>query len=475
MKKVVMPAFAGMTERKLFMAENLEQRPLRVAIIGSGPSGFYAAEALLGSGKAVKVDMFDRLPAPFGLVRYGVAPDHLKIKNVIKIYEKIAARPEFGFFGNVQIGRDISVAELRRFYDAVIFACGAETDKKLGVPGEDLPGSHTATEFVAWYNGHPDYRDRTFDLSCEVAAVIGQGNVAMDVSRILCKTVDELKNTDIARHALEALAESKIKEVHLIGRRGPVQAAFTPPEIREFGELADCDPILDPQYLELNPESEQELNDTAHPMRRKNFEILKQYAARPPSGKKRKFVIHFFKSPQELVGEQKLQKVILERNALSGPAGKQKASGTGQLEELDCGLLFRSVGYRGVAIPCVPFDEKWGTFPNEKGRIQDNGKTVPGLYAVGWIKRGPSGVIGTNKPDAVETAGNLLQDAAQLPPCPDPDPEALVKFLKERKVRLIRFDDWKKIDAAEIARGQPTGKPREKFVVVEEMLKVIGS
>jgi len=457
------------------MPNNLgtSERPLRVAVVGSGPSGFYAAEALLHGEMAVTVDMFDRLPTPFGLVRYGVAPDHPKIKNVIKIYEKIAENPQFSFFGNVTIGKDISVSELRVFYDAVLFACGAETDKKLGIPGEDLPNSHAATEFVAWYNGHPDFLGRKFDLLQEIACVVGQGNVAMDVSRILCKTADELKKTDIAQHALEVLAQSKIKEVHLIGRRGPAQAAFTPPEIREFGELADCDPVLNPKDLELNPESQQELAEPANAPKKKNFEILKEFASRTALSKQRKFFIHFFKSPVEIQGSGRIQNIKLEINKLNGPAGKQKAEGTGQFDELPCGLLFRSVGYRGVAIEGVPFDEKKGVFSNQGGRIVDNNTVVPGLYATGWIKRGPSGIIGTNKPDSTETVGKLFEDVPKLTVCSKPDTQAVIAFLKKKKVCFVTFADWKKIDAVEIARGTALGKPREKFVRVEQMLKAI--
>ncbi len=450
------------------------ERPLRVAIVGSGPSGFYAAEELLSGKIKAKVDMYDRLAAPFGLVRYGVAPDHPKIKNVIKVYEKTAGNPDFSLFGNVLVGKDISVKELQAYYDAILFTCGAQTDNKLGVPGEDLSGSYTATEFVAWYNGHPEYRDRQFDLSHEVAVVVGQGNVAMDVGRILCKTVEELKTTDIAQHALDALAKSKVKEVHLIGRRGPAQAAFTPPEIKEFGELADCDPILDPNDLKLNPESEAELSDPTNAPKKKNFDVLKEYAERKPSGKSKKFVIHFFKSPKELKGSGRLESLVLEKNKLSGPAGKQKAEGTGRMEEMKCGILFRSVGYRGVPIPGVPFEEKKGIFPNQGGRITENGNVVSGLYAAGWIKRGPSGVIGTNKPDSVETVQNLIADAPKLKPCEKPDTNAAMAFLKGKGIKVVDFNGWKKIDAAEIAAGQKNGKPREKFVKTEDMLKVLG-
>ena len=450
-----------------------ETRPLRIAIVGSGPSGFYAAESLMSGAIKVKVDMFERLPSPFGLARYGVAPDHPKIKNVIKVYEKTAQHPEFSFFGNVNVGHDIAVEELKKFYDAILFTCGAETDKHLNIPGENLSGSHTATEFVAWYNGHPDYRNRRFDLSSETAVVIGQGNVAMDVSRILSKTVDELKNTDIAQHALEALAQSKIKEVHLIGRRGPAQAAFTPPEIKEFGELVDCDPIVDTKDLELNEASKKELENPANNNKRKNYEVLQSYASLTARDKRKKFVIHFLKSPVALEGNGKVEKMILERNVLSGEAGNQKAKGTGIKEEISCGLVFRSVGYAGMAIPGVPFDPQRAVFPNKEGRILNGSNAAPGLYAAGWIKRGPSGVIGTNKPDSEETVKKILEDVATLPPCPIPDSSSLAEYLKKKGVRAVTFEDWKKIDTAEIERGKLSGKPREKFVLKEEMLAVM--
>ena len=449
------------------------ERPLRVAIVGSGPSGFYAAQALLKSETKVSVDMFDRLPVPFGLVRYGVAPDHPKIKNVTIVYKKTAEQEGFSFFGNVNIGKDVSVEELKKFYDAVLFTCGAETDRKLGIPGEDLSGSYTATEFVAWYNGHPDYKDRQFDLSGEVAVVIGQGNVAMDVCRILSKTVDELKNTDIAQHALDVLAKSNIKEIHMIGRRGPVQAAFTPVEIREFGELTDCAPVINAKDLKISEVSQTELDDPKNAQRRKNFEILKSLSTHETSGKNKQFIVHFLKSPIELTGDGALEKVILEKNELSGEAGKQKARGTGVKEELQCSILFRSVGYRGQPIEGVPFHEQWGVFPNKEGRITENDKIVPGLYTAGWIKRGPSGVIGTNKPDSEETVAALFADLSTLTPCEQPDPSAISDFLSQKGIRFVSFADWQKIDASEINRGQKIGKPREKYVSIEEMMAVL--
>lgn len=451
------------------------ERPLRVAIVGSGPSGFYAAEALFKADLAVRVDMFDRLPTPYGLVRGGVAPDHGKIKSVTKVYDKIAANDGFAFFGNVEIGRDLAVDDLRRFYDAVLFASGAETDNRLGIPGEDLPGSCTATEFVGWYNGHPDYRDRVFDLSCEAAVVIGQGNVAMDVSRILAKTVDELRETDIAEHALDALAESKIRTIHLVGRRGPVQAKFTQPEIKEIGELADCDPIVHPADLELAPEDLDELTDATNQHSQKNFAVLQDFAKRNPAGKGRRYVMHFLKGPVELRGAGRVEEIVLEKNALTGPAGNRQAKGLGEYETLACGIVFRSVGYRGVAIPGVPFDERKGRIPNDLGRVLDNGAAVPGLYAAGWIKRGPSGVIGTNKPDSQQTVQSLLADLPSLRPCAEPDSAALAALLADRGVRHVSFADWVRIDAAESARGAAKGKPREKFTRINEMLAVLDS
>lgn len=450
------------------------ENPLRAAIVGAGPSGFYAAASLLQAGKNVTVDMFERLPAPFGLVRYGVAPDHAKIKNVIRIYEKIAENSNFSFWGNVAVGRDLGVQELKKFYDVVLLTCGAQSDRRLGIPGEELPGSYTATEFVAWYNGHPDFRDRKFDLSRRVAVVVGQGNVAVDVCRILCKTADELKNTDIARHALEALAESKVKEVHMVGRRGPAQSAFTPVEIREFGELADCDPVVDSHDLEINPASRTEL-ETAQGLRhKKNIEILRGFASPGSSGKGRKFFVDFLRSPIAIEGRGRVEKVILEENRLVGEPGRQTAQGTGRREEMGCDIFFRSVGYHGVLIEGLPFDDRAGIIPNQEGRVVESGRVVPGIYVAGWIKRGPTGVIGTNKPDSEETVRHIFEDLPGLAPCPAPRTDFLIEWLKKKNVRVVSFGDWKKIDAEEIKRGQPAGKPREKFTTAAEMLAVLG-
>ena len=453
-----------------------EQNPLLVAIVGSGPSGFYAAEALIKSEFEVNVDIIERLPSPYGLVRSGVAPDHPKLKTAINLYKKIADDPHFNLIANVTVGRDISIEDLRKTHHAVILTYGAETDRKLGVPGEDLKGSHTATEFVGWYNGHPDYRELEFDLSQDTAVIIGQGNVAADVSRILSKTVDELKHTDIAQHALDVLAESKLKEIHVIGRRGPAQAKFTPKELREFGELSDCNPIILEEDLQLNDESKKELEERTNVTNRKVYDQFCEYSKRElDSSKSKKCFFRFLMGPQEIIGNNQIEKLILEKNELSGEPFKQSAKGTNETIEINTGILFRSIGYHGIPMPGVPFHESWGTIPNEKGRVTENdGAVVEQLYTGGWIKRGPSGIIGTNRACSVETVTNLLNDIEKL------DTETKKHGAKEiyskldsKNVRHINFAEWSQIDTKEIEHGEPKGKPREKYTSIEEMLSVI--
>lgn len=454
-----------------------EARPLRVAIVGSGPSAFYSAQSLFNADLNIVVNMFERLPAPYGLVRYGVAPDHVKIKNVTKVYEKIAANPQFHFFGNVDIGKDLTVHQLRKYHDAVIFAYGASSDRKMGIVGENLKGTHTATEFVAWYNGHPDYKDLQFDLSGDTAVIIGQGNVALDVARILCKTVDELKETDIAAHALEALAKSNIKNVHIFGRRGPAQAAFTSSEMREFGELAECTAIVNPEELNFNEASQKELEDPKNAQKKKNVEVLKDLVEKRDDSKPRKFYIHFRKSPAAIYGDEndKLNRIYIEQNELFGEPGSQKSRGTGQKETFECSLVFRSIGYRGLAIEGLPFDENTGRIPNSEGRVEDSEHVSTGFYAAGWIKRGPTGIIGTNKPDAEETVTKLLEDINILIPGKNPSNQMLIDQLKELNIDYITFADWNMIDAEEIRRGEAAGKIREKFVDTNEILEFIKS
>jgi len=455
-----------------------EEKPLRVAIVGSGPAGFYTAEHILRhEGTHAEVDMFDRLPTPYGLVRFGVAPDHPKIKSVIRVYEKTAARPEFRFFGNVEVGIDISVEELRERYHAVVFAYGTATDRHLGIPGEELPGSHPATEFVNWYNAHPDFADREFDLSCERVVVIGNGNVAADVARMLALTEDELRETDTADHAIEAFSGAGVKEILVLGRRGPAQAAFTNPEVRELGEMADADIDIDQGEMEMEEISREWLeSDDSDPTNRRNVEIFTDFSQREPEGKNKAIVMRFLRSPVEIQGDGKVERIVIGRNKLErDESGRIRAVDTGERETIECGLVLRSIGYKGVPIEGLPFDEGRGLIHNDAGRVHDGeGAQVEGLYAVGWIKRGPSGVIGTNKKDAQETVNELFADleAGKIPEAElAGDRGAIEALLGERKPDHVTFEGWQAIDAAEVEAGKPHGRPRVKFCRVEELVE----
>jgi len=449
--------------------------PLRIAIVGSGPSGFYATEALFKSGLRIQVDMYERLPVPYGLVRSGVAPDHPKLKQVIQVYAGIAETPGFRFFGNVTIGRDISVQMLQSVYDATIYTCGAESDRRLGIPGEDLPGSHTATEFVGWYNGHPDYRDRVFDLSHETAVIFGQGNVAADVSRILAKTRDELKNTDIAVHALEVLANSRIRNIHVMGRRGPVQAKFTSKELKEFGELEQAVPVVDPAELQLNPASNIELADKNNTGTRKVYELFSEFAGGNNNAPgKRRVYFSFLKGPVEFTGNGRVEKVRLERNVLSGDAFQQSAQGTAEFIEIETGIVFRSIGYRGKPLAGLPFDEKRGLIPNRDGRIIDGDTVLPYQYVAGWIKRGPTGIIGTNRADSVATVASLLSDLQQSGKTRTVNSKIdPLQLLSTAGIKIVTYQDWQKINQLEISLGLSVDKPREKFTRVNEILQLL--
>ncbi|MEG3591842.1 MAG: FAD-dependent oxidoreductase [Pseudomonadota bacterium] len=570
-----------------------KKNPLKVAIVGAGPSGFYAAEALGKAEIDLEINLIEKLPNPYGLVRSGVAPDHPKLKNAIGTYNKIIENDDINYIGNVMLGKDIKIEELCESHHAVILTVGAETDRRLGIPGEELKGSHTATEFVGWYNGHPKYRNLKFDLSHEVAIIIGQGNVAADVSRILSKTADELKRTDMSQHALDALTKSKIKKIYVIGRRGPAQASITSKELKEFAEFTNCQVMVDPKEINLNSSSKKEMEEKTNAGKKRSFDLFKKYSEKfsgdknicekmllipgrsskqgtslnkgktkseyneitttgemntndmerlgiepgnkvklsneigetvisiakgkkpeqhpdgvifipygPPSSelmaddtagsgmpeskhlevivektkKNKTCQFQFLRSPIELKGKKgKLAKVIIENNKLSGDPFKQSAKGTGKKYELNAGILFRSVGYRGVPLPGVPFDEQRGVFPNENGRIMDqNGKQVPQLYTAGWIKRGPSGIIGTNRECAVNTVQALVEDIAKLDTGAKKEGrKALHNILKKRNVRYVTFADWETIDKEEIKRGLPKGKPREKLTSIKEMLTTI--
>ncbi|MEN3342402.1 MAG: ferredoxin/flavodoxin---NADP+ reductase [Actinomycetota bacterium] len=447
------------------------ERPLRVAVVGSGPAGFYAAGALLGAGTAAEVDMIERLPTPWGLVRLGVAPDHPKLKTVSRAFERIAEKPGFRFLGNVEVGRDLRHEDLRRLYDAVVYAVGAQTDRRLGIPGEDLAGSWAATELVAWYNGHPDFQHLDFDLSAERAVVIGNGNVAVDVARMLALTPDELAPTDTTDEAIEALGTSGIREIVMLGRRGPAQAAFTPPELAELGELAGADTIVDPADLRLDPASEAALAEDVRAQR--NLEILHELAGREPTGKPRRLLLRFLVSPVAILGDGRVEAVEVVHNRLEPTdEGAVRAVATDRRETIPAGLVFRSVGYRGVALPDVPFDESRGTIRNAGGRVLDEqGRPLAGVYCAGWIKRGPTGVIGTNKKDATETVELLLADAsADRLPRAEAGAAEVDALLDERGVRRVVYGGWQSIDELERRAGEKLGRPRVKVCTWEELL-----
>ncbi len=455
---------------------------IRIAVIGSGPAGFYAAGHLLkDSANGVEVDMIERLPTPWGLVRSGVAPDHPKIKSVTRVYEKTAAHPRFRYFGNVTFGRDVSREEMLAHYHAIVYATGAPSDRPLGIPGEDLPGSHAATEFVGWYNSHPDHTDLELDLlSAERVVVVGNGNVALDVARMLVLAPSELAPTDTADHALEVLAASNVKEVVVLGRRGPAQAAFTNPELLELGELADADVIVDKEELERGlsvPDPAAEADATS----RRNVEILRSYAERPPKGHPKRIVLRFLLSPTAMVAgpDGRLGSVEVARNELVSADGGLRAKATGETETIPAGLAFRAIGYRGIPLPSVPFDDRSGIIPNEGGRVTDpdSGRALAGEYVVGWIKRGPSGVIGTNKRDAQETVDAILADISSGNGTPahapaSADAAAVEDLLRSRQPDLVSYSGWEAIDRHERSLGEPSGRPRVKLTRIEEMLRV---
>jgi ferredoxin/flavodoxin---NADP+ reductase len=448
----------------------VSDRPLRVAVVGSGPAGFYAASALLTAEPPAEVDMIERLPTPWGLVRLGVAPDHPKLKDVSRAFERVAQRPGFRFFGNVELGASITHDDLTQLYDAVIYAVGAQTDNRLGVPGEDLPGSWSATQFVAWYNGHPDFQGLEFDLSGERAIVVGAGNVALDVARMLALTRKELAPTDTTDRAIEAIAESGIREIVLLARRGPAQAAFTTPELKELGELAGADIVVDPAELELDPASAASIVGNTNATR--NMEVLREFASREPGGKPRRLVLRFLVSPVAIVGDDRVDGVEIVQNELVAEGERISARATDRRETIPAGAVFRSVGYRGVALPGLPFDPARGTLLNDGGRVlEESGAPLVGAYCAGWIKRGPTGVIGTNKKDATETVQLLLEDAAagRLPRAPEP--RDLVEVLAELGGDPVLYAGWEEIDRIEKAAGEPHGRPRVKLCSWEDLLE----
>ena len=448
----------------------------RIAIVGAGPAGAFAAASLLRSAGDAEIDLFERLPTPWGLLRGGVAPDHQEIKRLEDTFDRETFQRGCRFLGNVEVGVDVTHSDLMRHYTAVVYATGAQTDKSLGIPGEDLPGSWAATEFVAWYNGHPDYRHMEFDLSAERAVVIGNGNVAADVTRMLTLSPAELERTDVADHALEALRDSRIEEVVVLGRRGPAQAAFTSAELRELGHLDGVDLRVDGADVELDAVSREWLAEEGTFTARKNVELLRDFAARPAlTDARRRIELRFLCSPVEIRGTANVESIDVSRNEIvRTDDGALRAQSVGEgVETIECGLVLRSVGYRAVPLPDVPFDERSFVLPNERGRVlSPDGEPLPGVYSVGWIKRGPTGILGTNKRDAEETIGCLVEDlrGGGLAQPPRPDREQIDELLAERKPDLVKTAGWRAIDAHELERGQNEQRPRVKLASREELL-----
>ena len=449
---------------------------MRVAVIGSGPSGMYAADALAGQdGPAVLVDVYDRLPVPFGLVRYGVAPDHTSIRSVRDTLDRVLDKPGVRFMGNVTIGADITLDELRTFYDAVVLTYGASSDRHLGIPGEDLDGSVAATEFVAWYCGHPDADLEKFDRlvrTATCAVVVGVGNVAVDVVRVLAKTQSELEVTDMPQHVLDAFGNDRVHDIHLLGRRGPAQATFTTKELRELGDLLDAEDIVDPLGWEFDEASEEAIRSDRTVA--KNVDVIRDWSDHEPTGKGHLINLHFLCRPVELRGDDRVREVVVERTHLDGHGG---VVGTGETFTIAADLVVRSVGYRGVPLPGVPFDERRGVVPNVDGRVVDGETTVPGLYVAGWIKRGPTGIVGTNKKDAHASVAALLADAEAgvLAPAKRPAAGDVDAFLAERGITVVSTAGWRAIDAAERALGASQGRDRTTIHDRSELLRIAAS
>ncbi len=448
---------------------------MRVAIIGSGPAGFYAAEALLKrTDTVVHVDMFERLPTPYGLVRGGVAPDHQNIKAVTRVFEKTSARPAFRFMGNVCLGRDVTVEELRQHYHQIVYAVGNEADRRLGIPGEGIPRCIPAAVFIGWYNGHPDYRQAKIDLSVSRIAVVGNGNVAIDTARILLRSPDELEKTDIAAHALEALRNSQVREVYILGRRGPEQASFTPPELKELGEMEDVDPVVAPGELASCTLSESAGNS----QQEKNLQILQSFAARQPGTKSKKLHLRFLVSPTEVIADSdgKVAGLALEKNRLEiQPDGTVTAHGTGEIEILDVGMVLPAVGFAAEQITGVPYDKEARIIANEDGRVVDatSRAVIANEYVVGWARTGPRGLIGSHKGASAHVVEHMIADGTELEKRSLPDPDAIVSLLLECGLQIVSFNDWKQLDDVEVARGARRGAPRDKIVDVEAMLAVL--
>lgn len=456
------------------MNKQKTQKQLKIAIIGSGPSGFYVADALINSGIPVEITLLEKLPCPYGLIRYGVAPDHQKLKRVADTLNDIAENPSVTFFGNVELGSDVSLEEIRSIYQVVVFSNGMPDSVSIGINGEQLIGVHPCNDLIGWYNGHPDYQSQVFDFDHDTAVVIGHGNVAIDICRILSKSIDELRRSDIPESALEVLAKKKISHIHMIGRRGPVQSKFTTKELHELGQLSNCHVSVDPVYLQLAAPCEEELNDASNLIIQKNFKVLQKYASDfsvVNDAVKTQISIDFMLNPKHFMGESRLNGICFEKTHLEGLPFKQICKSLNQEVEVPCGLAFTSVGFKGALLEKLTLNEPKRTLAHQDSRLIDSAGIVhEGLYAAGWIKRGPQGVIGTNRECAQHTVDHILNDVPTLNRHDGEGKAGLQKLLNQKNIRYVTFDDWKVIDKKEIENGQALGKPREKFVSVKEML-----
>jgi len=447
---------------------------LKVAIIGSGPSGFYVADALINAGISVEITLVEKLPCPYGLIRYGVAPDHQKLKRIANTLDTIAEHPSITFLGNVELGKDISLEEIKLNYHAIVFCNGLPDNISLGIDGEQLAGVSPCNDLIGWYNGHPDYQRQEFDFDHDAAVVIGHGNVAIDISRILSKSIDELRSSDIPESALEVLSQKKLKHVHMVGRRGPIQAKFTTKELHELGKLSNCHVSLDPIHLNLKSACQQELDDLSNTVVQKNYKVMQSYGSNFSELNDKsntQISIDFMLNPKYFTGDKQLSSVLFEQTYLEGDPFSQTCKSLENLIEIPCGLAFTSVGFRGTLLENLPVNEPKRTLTNQNSKLLgSNGETVKGLYAAGWVKRGPQGVIGTNRECAQNTVDNILKDSPALIETSAEGKAGLLTMLNQKNRRYVTFEDWKVIDNKEVEKGQALGKPREKFVTVEEML-----
>ena len=441
--------------------------PVRVAVVGSGPAGIYASDLLVKSDLDVQIDLFEKMPTPFGLIRYGVAPDHPRIKGIVQSLHNVMEKEEIRFLGNIEVGKDITVEEMREYYDAIIFATGATADKRMGIPGEDLKGNHGAGEFVGFYDGNPNF-ERDWDLSAESVAVVGVGNVSLDVSRILAKTADELLVTEIPDNVYAALKKNRAKEVHVFGRRGPAQAKYTPKELKELDESPTIEVIVNPEDIEYDAASEEARR--AAKSTDLVCQTLESYAMREPGDAPHKLYIHFFESPVEVLTEG--DAIVGIRTERTEFVGDGNVRGTGETIDWDVQAVYRAVGYRSTPLEGLPFDHGSGTIPHEAGRVLEGGAPKEAAYVTGWIKRGPVGLIGHTKSDASETIACLLEDLDSLPAPSGGDPDALLRHLLDSGVEITLWDHWERLDAHEIALGESAGRERVKVVERDEMVAV---